>query len=125
MRDYAQMAELIASAQGRFCSVTFIKKDGSERVMNIQPARIAAAIKDPDEVSDIDKQRTQTRKANNPHLLPVWDNAKQAIRSVNLDTVTEIKVDGEVYTSAAEPARERPAGSGGRCSPHCRQSPLL
>lgn len=96
-RDYLEMRALIASAQGRFCSVTFIKKDGSERIMNIQPARITKAIKDPDEVSAIDKQRTETRRVNNPHLLPVWDNAKQAIRSVNLDTVTEIKVDGDVY----------------------------
>lgn len=101
MRNYEEMAALVASAQGRFCSVTFIKKDGTVRVMNIQPARIAKAIKDPDEVADIDKQRTAARRANNPHLLPVWDNAKQAIRSVNLDTVTEIKVDGEVHSYAA------------------------
>ena len=96
MRNYEEMAGLIGSAKGQFCSVTFIKKDGSVRVMNIQPARIAAAIKDP-----ADAQRTATRKRNNPHLLPVWDNAKQAIRSVNLETVTEIKVGGQVYEFAA------------------------
>lgn len=100
-RNYEDMAALIGSAQGRFCSVTFIKKDGTVRVMNIQPARIAAAIKDPADVSEADAQRTATRKRNNPHLLPVWDNAKQAIRSVNLDTVTTIKVDGEVFEYAA------------------------
>lgn len=99
-RDYAQMKALVASAQGRFCSASFIKKDDSVRVMNIQPARIAKAIKDPDEVSEVDKQRTETRRANNPHLLPVWDVQKQAIRSINLDTVFEIKVDGEVYKYA-------------------------
>jgi hypothetical protein len=100
-RNYEEMAALVASSKGQFCSVTFIKKDGTVRVMNIQPARIKAAIKDPSEVRDIDKQRTAARKSNNPHLLPVWDNAKQAIRSVNLDTVTEIKVGGEVYSYAA------------------------
>ena len=100
MRDYNTMAQLVLSAKGQFCSVTFIKKDGSERLMNIQPAVIKAHIKDPDEVSEIDKQRTATRKANNPNLLPVWDVQKQAIRSVNLDTVTQIKVGGVVYDYA-------------------------
>ena len=97
MRDYRAMAELIQSAKGRFMSVTFVKKDMSIRTMNIQPAAIAKAIKDPSEVSDADKQRTETRRANNPHLLPVWDVQNQGVRSVNLDTVTEIKIDGEVY----------------------------
>lgn len=101
MRDYATMAALVASAKGQFCSVTFIKKDGSERLMNIQPAVIKGHIKDPDEVRDIDKQRTAARKANNPHLLPVWDVQKQGIRSVNLDTVTQIKVGGEVFKYAS------------------------
>lgn len=49
MRDYTAMAALVASAKGQFCSVTFIKKDGSERLMNIQPAVIAAHIKAPEE----------------------------------------------------------------------------
>ena len=98
MRDYNTMRALVASAKGQFCSVTFIKKDGSERLMNVQPAVIQKHIKDPDEVSEIDKQRTESRRANNPHLLPVWDVQKQAIRSVNLDTVTQIKVGGEVFT---------------------------
>ena len=96
-RNYEQMKALVRSAQGRFCSATFIKKDGTERVMNIQPARIKREIKDPKDVSAVDRQRTEARRSNNPHLLPVWDVTKQAIRSVNLDTVTEIKVDGEVY----------------------------
>jgi len=97
MRDYAEMAALVASAKGQFCSVTFIKKDGSERLMNIQPAVIKSHIKDPDEVRDIDKQRTAARRANNPNILPVWDVQVQAIRSVNLDTVTQIKVGGNVH----------------------------
>jgi hypothetical protein len=99
-RDYNNMAALVASAKGQFCSVTFIKKDGSERLMNIQPAVIKAHIKDPSEVADIDKQRTAARKANNPNLLPVWDVQVQAIRSVNLDTVTLIKVGGQEYRYA-------------------------
>lgn len=100
MRDYAAMSALIASAKGRFCSVTFIKKDGSVRVMNIQPATIKSHLVGED-ASESAKKATATRKERHPHLLPVWDNAKQAIRSVNLDTVTEIKVDGEVYQYAA------------------------
>lgn len=99
-KDYNSMAALIASAKGRFCSVTFIKKDGSVRVMNIQPAAIKSHLKG-DEASESAKRGVQTRKANHPNLLPVWDNGSQGIRSVNLDTVTEIKVDGEVYSYAA------------------------
>jgi hypothetical protein len=96
-RNYQEMRDLINSAGGRFMSVTFIKKDGSERLMNIQPAAIVKKIKDPETVSAIDKQRTAARKANNPHLMPVVDVQIGAVRSVNLDTVKLIVIDHKEY----------------------------
>lgn len=95
-RNYTEMRQLIESAKGRFCSVTFIKKDSTVRVMNIQPAAIKGHLIG-DKASESAKRAVETRKQNHPNLLNVWDNGKQGIRSVNLDTVTEIKLDGEVY----------------------------
>ena len=99
MRNYEGMKALISSAKGRFCSVTFIKKDSSVRVMNIQPAAITKNLVG-DDACDSAKKAVATRKERHPNLLPVWDNGSQGIRSVNLDTVTEIKVDGAVYKYA-------------------------
>ena len=98
-RDYDKMRELIESAKGRFCYIVFEKKDGTMRKMIIQPAKLKFEIKG-DEASDEAKRRTVVRKANNPHLMPVWDVEKEAIRSINFDTVQTIHLNGEVYDYA-------------------------
>lgn len=95
-RNYEAMKKLIASSKGRFCSVTFIKKDGSRRVMNIQPAAIVKRLVG-DAASDQAKRAVKTRAANNPNLYNVYSVDKHAIRSVNLATVEEIKVAGRAY----------------------------
>ena len=89
---------LIASAKGRFCSVTFIKADGTLRRMNVQPAKLAKHVKG-DAASDAGKKATATRKERHPHLLPVWDVKASAPRSINLKTVKAIRIDGTSYTS--------------------------
>jgi len=94
--SYDEKKNLIDSANGQFCSVTFIKKDGTRRVMTIQPAKLKFEVKG-DDASESAKQGAATRKANNPHLHNVWSVDAKAIRSVNLDTVEQIKVGGEVY----------------------------
>lgn len=99
-RDYGKMRELIESAKGRFCYVEFEKKDGTLRKMIIQPAKLKFEIKG-DEASEEAKKRTEVRKANNPHLMPVWDVQAEGIRSVNFDTVRSIHVNGENYSYAA------------------------
>ncbi len=98
-RDYTEMRALVASAKGRFCSVTFTKKDGTERVMNVQPAAIVGHLIG-EKASDSAKQGVKTRAERYPNLLNVWDNGKQGIRSINMDTVSQIKLDGEVYRYA-------------------------
>ena len=97
--ERAAKRDLIASAKGRFCAVTFIKKDGSERVMNIQPAALPKHVKG-DDASEAGRKAAATRKERHPHLLPVWDVAAQGVRSVNLDTVKTIAIDGMAYAYA-------------------------
>ena len=94
--DYAAKRDLIASAGGRFCAVTFTKADGTERTMQVQPATLQRHVKGA-AATEAGKQAVQTRKARHPHLLPVWDAKAHAPRSVNLATISRIAVDGVVH----------------------------
>jgi len=94
--DMERKRQLIASAKGRFASVTFTKKDGSIRVMRVQPATLRQHVKGPD-ASEPARRAAQTRAERHPHLLPVWDAEAQAPRSVNLATVSRIAVNGSVH----------------------------
>lgn len=94
--DWAAKRELIASAKGRFASVTFTKKDGTVRRMRIQPAKLKFHMKG-DAASEVGKRAAETRKANHPNLLPVWDIEAFAARSVNLATISKIAVNGTVH----------------------------
>ncbi|MEO0894203.1 MAG: hypothetical protein AAFY35_16500 [Pseudomonadota bacterium] len=91
----AQKRALIESAKGRFASVVFIKKDGSQREMRVQPAKLKFHVKG-SAASEAAQLAVETRKARHPHLLPVWDVEASAPRSVNLATVSRIAVDGAV-----------------------------
>ncbi len=98
--ELAQKRDLIASAGGRFCGVTFTKKDGTERRMQVQPAALRLREKGP-AASDRAQRATHTRQERHPHLLPVWDVRARAPRSINLRTVSRIAVDGRVHRFAA------------------------
>ncbi len=93
---YDAQKELINSAKGQFCSVTFIKKDGTRRVMTIQPAKLKFEVKG-ESGSASHRQGAETRAATHPNLFPVWSVDAKGIRSVNLDTVESIKVGGKEY----------------------------
>lgn len=95
--DFAAKRALIAAAQGRFCVVTFIKADGSRRVMRVQPAALKFHIKG-DAASEAGRKAAETRVQRHPNLLPVWDAEARAPRSVNLATVLSIKVDGATHS---------------------------
>jgi hypothetical protein len=77
---------------GRLLCVDFIKKDGSDRRMLIQAGQVEKHVTGCK--TDSSRRAVETRQARHPHLIPVWDHGKQAIRSVNLKTVERIKVDG-------------------------------
>ncbi len=96
---FEKFRNLINSVKGRFCGVQFTKKDVSERTMCIQPAKLKFHLKG-DNASEAAQRAVETRKANYPHLMPVWDTAKAAPRSVNLLTVTRIRVDGHTHNFA-------------------------
>lgn len=89
---------LIANAKGRFCGVTFIKADGTLRRMNVQPAKLALHVKG-DAATEAGQKATATRKARHPHLFPVWDVRANAPRSINLETVKAIRINGTDYTT--------------------------
>ncbi|MDF0604031.1 hypothetical protein P1J78_25335, partial [Psychromarinibacter sp. C21-152] len=64
------MRELIASSKGRICAVTFTKKDGSRRVMKVQPATLKFHVKG-NAATDAGRKASVTRASRHPHLLPV------------------------------------------------------
>ncbi|OOY11661.1 hypothetical protein BMG00_11200 [Thioclava marina] len=98
--DYAAKRKLIASAKGRFASITFTKKDGTHRVMRVQPATLRQHVKGAD-ASDAGRRAAETRAQRHPNLLPVWDAERKAPRSVNLATVSQIKVNGVTHEFCA------------------------
>lgn len=86
---------LVNSARGRFVRVDFRKADGSFRRMVVQPAtgpvRIAAApLPSPSAA-----RAAWTRAVNHPNLFNVWDSLSMGFRSINLDTVEAVKINGE------------------------------
>ena len=89
-----KLTQLIQSTQenkgrkGRKFTVSFIKRDGSLRVM---PARLGM-------------QRNLSGKGMsfNPatkQLMPVWSTKDQGYRMVNLATVTELKIGNKTYAA--------------------------
>lgn len=98
--DLARKRDLIAAAGGRFCGVTFTKKDGSLRRMQVQPAALRPRLKGA-AASEPARRAALTREARHPHLLPVWDLRARAPRCINLATVSRIAVDGQVHRFAA------------------------
>lgn len=95
-RKYAQIKALLATAGARFISIHFTKKDGSDRQITFNPAAAPKRVKG-DEASESAQKAVKTRATNNPNLVNVWDNGKQSFRSINMDTIYRIKVDGVTY----------------------------
>jgi hypothetical protein len=92
----AKIKALIEEAETKFMSLTFTKKDGTERTMNIQPAGVKKHLVKEYKTS-ASKKAVETRKNNHPELISVWDVQKSGIRSINMDTVTSITSDGVIY----------------------------
>lgn len=88
--------QLLETANSNFITIEFIKKDKTNRVMNIQQAAMQYHVKG-DEASESAKRAVETRKANHPELIPVYDVQKGEIRSVNLDSVHTVRSGGKTY----------------------------
>jgi hypothetical protein len=86
---------IIDSAGSQFLSVDYAKKDGTvtRRVFQTKAGRALLAG---DAASDSAKQAVETRKANNPHLVSLYDMTAHGWRSLNLDTTSRIAIGGKV-----------------------------
>lgn len=87
---------LIDSAGATFLAIEFKKLDGELRTIQVQLPKAKFEVVG-EAASESRQQAVATRKANNPHLRNLWDVAKAAFRSVNLDTVLAVTVRGTRY----------------------------
>jgi len=69
----AIIRKFLAEQKGRFVTVEFVKKDGSIRNMNLQPAAIAHRLVPESEQSESAKRGAETRRILHPNLIAVWD----------------------------------------------------
>ena len=118
----AMIREFLARQKGRFVTVEFVKKDGSIRKMNLQPATIAKRLVPESEQSDSAKRGAETRRILHPNLVAAWDvknsravaqDARKrgadidmktmraaAARSFDTETIREIRAMGSKLTAA-------------------------
>ena len=79
-------AAIAANTNGKFFTVTFVKKDGTTRVMNCRTG-VTKALKNGKSTVDTDK------------YLVVYEMASKAYRCINKDTILNIAVAGEKATT--------------------------
>lgn len=77
--------ELTKALSEQNAEILFTKKDGSERVMKCT-LRSGVAI-------PYEKKTDRTREGQ-PNILPVWDLEADGWRSVNIDTIKDVKYYG-------------------------------
>ena len=95
---YDIICQIVKEQGSKIFSVTFLKKDGTLRTMLVQDAVTKFLCKG-DAASEAARKAVLSRKLNNPNLLNVYDIQKQAIRSINMDTVIQISGKGQIlYT---------------------------
>lgn len=89
MNKYDDFKQTVSRAVGaRFFSVEFTKKDGSLRQMTVQlPAGKKFGGKNSDAAAK--------RKLSHPNLWNVFDVRKQAMRTINIDTISRISLNGQ------------------------------
>lgn len=89
---------VLRTAGSTIFSVTFFKKDGSKRVMQIQLPGIVSRLAGEDG-SESHQRGAATRKVTHPNLLAVLSvdsitETDPGVRQLNLDTVTEVNLRG-------------------------------
>jgi hypothetical protein len=82
--DSKELASIVAASNGRFVSVTFIKKDGTERAMLCRLG-VTKHLKGGES------------KLNADQYLTVFDVQKEAYRAINKDTILSVKLAGNTY----------------------------
>lgn len=79
----SQRSEILLALQESICSITFIKADGSERVMQCTLMESHLPVRD--EVS------VKTKRTPTPTNITVWDLEKSAWRSFNIKNLIRWK----------------------------------
>lgn len=83
-----ELASIVAASNGRFVSVTFIKKDGTERTMLCRLG-VTKYLKGGTSKLDADK------------YLTVFDVQKEEYRAINKETILSVKLAGNIYIGEA------------------------
>jgi len=78
-------AELTKALSEQNAEVTFTKKDGTDRLMK---CTLRADVAVPYE------KKTERTREGVPNILPVWDLEADGWRSVNIETIKEVKYYG-------------------------------
>lgn len=81
-----QAKQLVKDTKGKFFTVTFIKKDGTERVMNARLG-VKAYLKGGELPYNPDEKG----------LIPVYDMKNSGYRMVNVDTIKKLKIGNNEY----------------------------
>ena len=86
--DSKELASIVAASNGRFVSVTFIKKNGTKRSMLCRLG-VTKHLKGGES------------KLNADQYLTVFDVQKEAYRAINKDTILSVKLAGTTYVQEA------------------------
>jgi hypothetical protein len=86
--DSKELASIVAASNGRFVSVVFVKKDGTERSMLCRLG-VTKHLKGGES------------KLNADQYLTVFDVQKEAYRAINKETILSVKLAGNTYTQEA------------------------
>ena len=78
--------ELIKESKGKIFSTTFIKVDGSHRLMNARLKKYTSKT-----------GRKAPYKAENYDLIPIYDMKSKGWRSLNLNTLITLSINKEKY----------------------------
>ena len=87
----SKASNLINNSKGKFLSVTFVKKDGTKRVL-VGRTGVHSSPNAPL------KGKGLRYNPSNYNLITLFDAHKKAYRMVNVGTLTEVKSGGETYT---------------------------
>jgi len=80
----SKLDEIILNSNGKFVTITFTKKDGTERVLT---GRMGVTKHLKGGVSTLDAEQ----------YIPIFDVQSQGYRAVNRDTIKSVKCNGELY----------------------------
>lgn len=88
-----RIRDLIEENRNRFCSVVFMKRDGTLRRMFIHQAQMQKHVLG----TERGAKASATRAANNPDQIIAWDNGKKAFRSFHLGNVLSVRARGRTH----------------------------